>query len=78
MCLDKAASGFAIAITTLWLQEAAIAMFVIWIRRSLGAGVRKAGLSRSYVFGVLLTTAVITFELEIVLWASFYRRFFSP
>jgi len=63
-------------IVTLWLQSAALAALILWIRRAVASDLHRLGPFRSAVLVVRLTAAVIVLHGVLILfWASCYRRF---
>lgn len=59
---------------TLWLQSAGLAALMAWVRRTLEDDIRKMDAFRSAGLLVRFAIAVVVLhELEIVLWAGFYR-----
>jgi len=62
-------------IVTLWLQSAALAALILWIRRAAAGDLHSLGPFRSAVLVVRLTGAVIVLHGVLILfWASCYRR----
>jgi len=64
-----------IVIITLWLQSAALAALIHWVRQALARDAHSLAPFRSAVLVVRLTAAVIVLHGGLILfWASCYRR----
>lgn len=76
---QQAGAAFLLVILTLWLQSAASAALIAWVRPAVAGDIYKLGPLRSAALFVRLTTAVVALHvLEILLWASCYRWFCFP
>jgi voltage-gated potassium channel len=74
MSFHRVVAEFPLISLTLWLQSAGVAALVAWVRRALGADMRRMGAFRFAALVVRLAMAVVVLHgLEILLWASFYR-----
>jgi hypothetical protein len=77
--VHQACAGFVLVTLTLWLQSAGIGMLLAWIRRVAEGAIHKMSAMRAAALVVRFTTAVVILhELEILLWASFYRWICLP
>ena len=71
----RQASAAALLVTmTLWLQSAGMAVLIDWAKARIGQGVQGMGHWRTSALMVRSTTMVIVLhQLQILLWATFYR-----
>lgn len=71
--------AFLLVVLTLWLQAAGIGGLIAWVKRALRGDISKVGPLRAAHLLVRFTTAIVVLHaLEILLWASCYRRLCFP
>jgi hypothetical protein len=74
MSVQRLGTELLLIALTLWLHSAGIAALIAWVRRTLENDMRKMDTLRSAALLVRFAMAVVVLhELEIVLWAVFYR-----
>ena len=74
MFFYRVAAELTLIILTLWLESAAVAGLVAWVRRAAKDDLHAMGAFRLATFFVRLAIAVVVLHgLEILLWAGFYR-----
>ena len=74
MTFQRVVAELPLITSTLWLQSAAVAALLTWVRRALETDLRKMGGFRFASLVVRLAMAVVVLHgLEILLWATLYR-----